>query len=117
MEVKTGCFARYKPEMGLAVRITVWRPKRFKYPYVDYLALAPFGLMGIVDEDEFARRYRAKLEKVGAEAYYKGLAKLWEEEGKRPLILLCYERYPTRCHRGDFALFMRETLDIVISEV
>jgi hypothetical protein len=116
MMVVTCSWARYRPEMGEPIRITVGKPKNFPYPYVDYLPLAPFGLLKVRTDAEFAIKYRAKLGRVGAEAYYNGLVRVWEEVNREPLVLLCYERYPEQCHRGVFSEWFREQTGIEIAE-
>jgi hypothetical protein len=86
------------------IGITVGRPK-FKLPYVlaGYVGLlAPYGLMHVVDDVEFERRYRARLERFGVPMIRRRLEALAKG---RTAVLLCYEdvHRGELCHRRSFA--------------
>lgn len=99
-------------ESGLApVRTTVGRP-RFQLGYElagSCSMLAPHGLFGKkLTDEEFANRYRARLEGFGVDAIRE---KLVELAGDRPgVVLLCFENVHARelCHRTTFAAWWRE---------
>jgi hypothetical protein len=70
--------------------------------------LAPWGLRGIPDEDEFARGYRARLDAIGLEALTRRFAEISEAHDEHGLVLLCFEPAGAFCHRRVFADWYEE---------
>ncbi len=82
---------------------------RVGYRYKLMSELAPSReAFGLDDPREFEAAYRAGLEELGLEAILGKLAKISQESGGLPLILLCYEADPADCHRGIAASWLRE---------
>lgn len=72
--------------------------------------LIPYGLLKIDQEPEFARRYRARLEKTGVDAIEARFRALIDTY-RRPLALLCFEKLIAPgefCHRRIFAAWWEE---------
>lgn len=80
-----------------------------RYRYRRLIELAPDGwMLGIEDDELFEWAYRAKLDRLGADRLARLLRGLSDEEGGKPLALLCYKADPAECHRGMFARWWRE---------
>jgi hypothetical protein len=47
--------------MGVPVRTSVGAPRSFPAPLIDWMTVAPWGLLDVTDPDEFRRRYRHRL--------------------------------------------------------
>lgn len=77
-------------------------PLRYRYRRLP--DLYPDGwMLGIEDDARFNEAYRKKLDRLGVDRIGAQLRTISEEEGGRPLVLLCYEADPGQCHRGTFA--------------
>jgi hypothetical protein len=87
------------------VRISVGSPRFWtgarQLPHVGLIA--PYGLMQIKSDDEFAERYEARLEDKGVFAIQQRFEEIGAEYAGRPLVLLCFEDDPRHCHRSQFA--------------
>ncbi len=70
--------------------------------------LAPYGLLGIDDETEFTRRYRAQLERHGIEKILRVLAAIARREHREGVVLLCFEPAGEFCHRRVLAEWLEE---------
>jgi Protein of unknown function, DUF488 len=94
----------------VAVGISRGAPKfRLRYRYRRLMELAPDGwMLSIEDDARFEKVYRVKLERIGVEKIAALLRSLSDEEGGRPLALLCYEANPAECHRSMFSRWWRE---------
>jgi hypothetical protein len=82
------------------VGISIGEP-RFPLAYeVLYMRrLAPWGLRGISDQDEFTRRYVARLDTIGLDAVATGFREISEAHDGRGLCCLCFEKPGVFCHR------------------
>lgn len=60
------------------------------------------------DWDGFTAAYRSQLEALGVGAIVGQLARISEEAGGQPLVLLCFERDVEDCHRGLLGKWLRE---------
>jgi Protein of unknown function, DUF488 len=116
VHLATCSFRDYQPEMGKPVRISLGDPKYHWLgegceslwdltPHPSYLRASP---------DEFARKYRAQLRKVGV---VRLRAKLCALDDGSPLVLLCFERDGADCHRRLFAEWWLEQTGEAIPEV
>src|SRR5215207_238823 len=79
-----------------------------QYAYRRLPDLYPDGWMfGIKDDARFNEAYRKKLDRLGVERIAAQLERI-SEEGRRPLVLLCFEADVADCHRGQFARWWEE---------
>jgi hypothetical protein len=80
--------------------ISVGRPK-FPLGYTPlYLGeLAPYGLLGIEDGQEFSASYIDRLGSVGVEVLAERFAAIVAEHQTRGLVFLCFEPVGQNCHR------------------
>jgi hypothetical protein len=97
------------------VGISVGTPKwPLAYECVQMLKLAPWGLRHISDDEEFARRYRDRLDGIGIAAIWRRFLSISAEHDGRGLLFLCYEPAGAFCHRRVLAQFIEdETLQPV----
>jgi uncharacterized protein (DUF488 family) len=111
--LQTSYFARCAREPG-AVSIARFPPKW--YEGARYLALAPApDMLKIEDWDEYRRRYREEiLEKLDPDEVLRALSALGAGRG---VILLCFEKDRTHCHRGLVAEWFAETKGIRVPEL
>lgn len=140
MQIATCSFAEYRPDMGgLPVCIANGAP-RYKLRYPPYSGsllvkvpelfpdwpLVQAARRGL-DFENFSRRYRAKLHKVGADQIYAGLQRAHGEAqaqarefgrevaDNEPLVLLCHEKMGKApdeyCHRRAFVGHVLKHLD------
>jgi hypothetical protein len=79
--------------------------------------LAPFGLLGIDDEDEFTRRYRERLDRYGAEKILRVLAAIARRENCGGVVLLCFEPAGVFCHRRVLADWIEQKTGQRVSEL
>lgn len=66
---------------------------------------------------DFERAYIAVLERIGVERIGGLLRGLSEEAGGLPLVLLCHEVLPGRCHRAMFARWWEAQTGQVVPEL
>jgi uncharacterized protein YeaO (DUF488 family) len=114
IRLATCSFAAYRPEFGKPVRISLGRPKRGVDPDDSLRDLTPHYSYLRASPDEFARKYRAQLKKVGVARLR---AKLCALDDGRPLILLCFERDGADCHRILFSRWWLEQTGEIIPEI
>jgi hypothetical protein len=96
--VFTSCYARFQPEWGVPVAVTVGLPGWFPRGLHEWRTVAPFGLLEITDEAEFRRRYRARLHRLTPKVL-RELDELRAMYAPERLILLCFEAPGKWCHR------------------
>jgi uncharacterized protein YeaO (DUF488 family) len=78
---------------------------------------APWGLREIADNDEFVRRYRERLDAIGAKGLHKRFAEISADHGDRGLVLLCFEKPGQFCHRRVLAEWIEEQTGQVVPEL
>jgi hypothetical protein len=87
------------PSAGVPVRVSLGVPGWFPEPLVDWMTVAPWGLLTRprLEPEEFRRRYRHRLHVRGRRV----LAELEEMRSAydAPLVLLCWEAPGSWCHR------------------
>lgn len=98
------------------ISISCGNPK-YSVPYqiVDCKLLKPYGIFGKdLSDEEYIRRYREKLERIGVDRIRAELASL--VHGHKNAVLLCHEKNPNDCHRRDFANWLFEKTNVMIAE-
>ena len=110
VDLATGRYASFRPEWGLAVGITVGRPK-FPLGYTiaaEINELKPTGLLHITDNAEFDRRFRARLDRIGVDALARRFEAIGARHGGERLVFLCFEKPGEHCHRRTWAEWWTE---------
>ena len=111
--LQTSYFARSAREPG-AFSIARFPPKWFTGPR--YLKLAPQPeMLKIGDWEEYRRRYRDEI--LSGLDPDEVLRDLNVEEAGHDVVLLCFEKDRTHCHRGLVAEWFSETKGIRVPEV
>jgi DNA-directed RNA polymerase subunit N (RpoN/RPB10) len=111
--LKTSYFAKSAKEPG-AVSIARFPPKW--YTGARYLPLAPApAMLKIKDWDEYRRRYHEEVLSVLDPD--KVLRNLGVDRAGHDIILLCFEKERTHCHRGQVAVWFHETRGITVPEL
>ena len=116
----TGRYRTFHREFGVPVSITVGLPRwKLGYELSHARWLAPWGLLELADEEEFRRRYRARLHKLTASVIRQRLQKIADERGDDRLVLLCFEDVLAgeACHRRDFAQWWEEKTGATVPEI
>jgi hypothetical protein len=120
----TGRYADFHPSQGVAVGITVGRP-RFSLRYriaAEVDELKPFGLVLRklpLTPEEFDAAYVRRLERVGVARLRERFDEIAAAEGNERLVLLCYEDVLAgqRCHRRTLARWWTERTGEPVPEV
>lgn len=113
----TGRFHGFDASMGVAVAISLGKPK-WPLPYeiaAEVDALKPFGLLQLAG-DEFDEAYRRRLDHIGVDTIRAALAEIAAEHGG-PLVLLCWERPGEHCHRRTWAAWWEDRTGETVPEV
>lgn len=63
---------------------------------------------GEIDETEYEKIYRKDMEKFDFNRVWETFEQISEINGKKDLVLLCFEKSGEFCHRNIFASLMRE---------
>lgn len=107
VQLATCSWRAYRPEMGVAVRITLGRPPHwFKHPHEEVRLLAPPPAVFRLESDEaFTEGYERHLERVGVDRLRVEFRELSERHEGRRLVLCCFEARVEECHRGQFARY------------
>ena len=99
--IYTSYFANYRkiPNDTIKIAICLYPPKGwtgYKYlelsPSADMLSLAKSG-----NWSEFIKMYRSKLDCLEADEVVENL---YDISGNSDIVLLCYEKNPSECHRS-----------------
>ena len=111
--LKTSYFAKSAKAPG-AVSIARFPPKW--YTGARYLPLAPTqDMLKIKDWDEYRRRYHKEV--LAALDPDTVLRDLGVDGSDHDIILLCFEKDRTHCHRGLVAAWLHETRGITVPEL
>jgi uncharacterized protein (DUF488 family) len=78
---------------------------------------APYGLLGLDDEDEFTKRYLSRLDAAGIELYLRRFAEISAAHDERGLVFLCFEPAGEFCHRHLFARWIEERTCVQVREL
>lgn len=82
--------------------------------------LAPVGLFNVRDRDEFERRYRQRLDRIGVDIVLHRLDVVWTRADRRTLCLLCFEDVHEPggwCHRRIAAEWIEERSGLAVPEL
>lgn len=85
-------------------------PLAYSYKLARWLAPSA-ATFALEDPAEYEASYRAQLEAIGPDAIVDRLARIAEESGGLPLVLLCYEDLTKPgqwCHRAHLSDWLRE---------
>lgn len=116
VELATCSWRKFRPEMGVAVRITLGKPPRwFRYEHEELRLLAPPPK--VFRMAEWRKPFRAYLYRVTAERIGRALDELSEKHGGARLVLLCFEADPADCHRGEFSRWWQRQTGTEIPEL
>lgn len=118
MEIRTGYFAYAKKYTELGYKcVSIARVKPKWFDGVSLYELAPpINLLerykrGIVSEEVFKEEYLFYLKSIDIESIFNGLS----TDDK--LVLLCYEKTNSFCHRHILAEYLNKKYDLYINEL
>jgi uncharacterized protein YeaO (DUF488 family) len=83
---------------------------------MDLRSTAPWGIKDIEDDAEFRRKYRHRLHRYSGRILGQ-LEELRDSYPDVPLVLMCFERDRSNCHRAQLAEWLTERLDVHVPEV
>lgn len=112
----TASYQAISPELAVPVRTSIGVPTWITYPLVDWLTVAPWGLLDVQDAADFRRRYRHRLHQR-TPRILRELAELRAAYAGWPLALLCYERDPADCHRALLAEWIEQHIGEEVREL
>jgi hypothetical protein len=84
------------------------------FPVVDELLPEPW-MLGIKDAEKFGRAYRRKLHQIGLPAIQARLDAIADECGM-PLVIACFEKDVSECHRAHLATWWQRKTGVVVPE-
>ena len=123
IEIYTGYYANIRKYMagGCAlVGISVGTPSYLKgNTLVTWRrGLAPsYALVHVEDEREYTRRYRSEvLARLDVHEEIEAVKRIARAQGKRRVVLMCYEKPPRFCHRSLVAEWMNATGEVRVTE-
>lgn len=108
MKLATCSYSMWRPEMGVPVQTSIGSPKFWTGPTLhDGRSMAPWGLLGIENPEEFSRKYRHRLHRRSTFilATLEDIAACYPETTG---VLLCFERRREDCHRSVLAEWLTE---------
>ena len=124
MKVYTSYFAKLKKildEGYFPISITRYPPKGIDVAKLKVFAPSEELLRkiksGEIDETEYEKIYRKEMEKFDFNLVWERLEQISEINGKKDLVLLCYEKSGDFCHRHIFASLMAEKTNNRIEEL
>lgn len=124
MKVYTSYFAKLKKildEGYFPISITRYPPKGIDVAELKLFAPSEELLRKIksdeIDETEYEKIYRKEMERFDFNLVWEGLEQISEINGKKDLVLLCYEKSGDFCHRHIFASLMGEKTNNRIEEL
>src|SRR5947209_23310 len=97
--------------MGIPVQTSLGKPKfPLAYELTEEVGrLKPWGLFGAkLTDEEFARKYRERLDKVGVDKLRRHFYAISNRHGGARVVLLCYEPHGHFCHRHVWASWWEE---------
>jgi hypothetical protein len=100
------------------VGVSIGEPKfPLGYTPVHMKEAAPWGLREVADNQEFARRYLARLDAIGMELFQRRFAEISDAHDGRGLVFLCFEPVGTFCHRRVLASWYAEQTGQCVREL
>lgn len=121
LQIFTASYKAFKPSMGIPVRTSNGRPK-YSLPYLlEWKAPVVFPAWALVRSTlsmaEFGIQYRKNLDKLGVEKVREQLEEIAFHAGDNRLVLLCFEKGVSDCHRGAFATWWEEKTGEQVKEI
>lgn len=119
----TCSYQEYKPEMGLAVRISLgkpkWWPENALHPRAFVWEITPRREYLRASDEEYERQFFGQLERYGVNEIDQKFRQIAQSLGEQRLVLLCFEDLSknTLCHRRDFASWWKARTGVDIPEV
>jgi len=112
LEIVTGCYSHYRPKHGIAVRISLGKPKWFPHggddlPSIRALTPAPWYWQE-PDDETFERRFRQQLHRWTVDRVLADLMATAVQLDCPRLVLCCFEADPMACHRSMFSRWWLE---------
>jgi hypothetical protein len=105
---------QYRPWMGIAVRTSLGRPRRFDHPLARLDLLTPRPAMLRMAHDDYRRVYRHQLHRATIERVMvsaAGIRRVARAGDDVPLVLLCFDdlaKPGSWCHRTFAAQWLAE---------
>lgn len=116
-QLATCSYNAWRPWMGVPCQTSIGAPKWWTGPTLqDVRSAAPWGLFDVADPAEFTKRYRHRLHRY-APRIVGQLEELRACYPAETLVLMCFERSRTDCHRGDLALWLEQRLGVEVPEL
>lgn len=124
MKVRTGYFAKmkkYEYEGYLCVSIAKFPP--LWYTGVSTVGLSPSASLlneykhGNISEEDYIARYKAELNYNALDAYIKSWETICEEQGYVGVVLLCFEKADSFCHRHTLGKIIVERYGYAVEEL
>lgn len=115
-------YARFKPEMGVPVRISNGYPRFVKYD-ITYAIKELYPAWALVKaglpHEEFTRQYQEALDAVGVETIQQRFDEIYQSAGDDRLVLMCYEALDKgkTCHRRSFGRWWEDRTGEVVREL
>lgn len=113
----------FTPGDGLPIRTSHSRPYKplsykleYKLPELFPASdlMKNYSAMGV---QGFRERYWQDLDRLGADRLTAIFNELVRVSGETNLVLMCFEKSPNDCHRGDFAIWWRNNTGDTVKEV
>jgi hypothetical protein len=119
LELFTARYADFEEAWGVPVRTSVGAPKFWSGPALEHIRrVSPYGLFDLEDDEEFARRYLARLDAQGSTALESRFRQVSDRHGGRPLVFLCFEDIRvTWCHRQLLAAWIERHMGLHVPEL
>lgn len=115
-------YKQFMPEMGIPVQASNGRPK-FKLHYtLEWKIPELYPSWSLVKNQslsvaEFREKYWAGLDRVGVQKLASIFSAVSQHLDNDTLVLMCFEKHPRDCHRGDFAMWWEDRTGIEVPEL
>lgn len=107
IELFTTSYRAFSPEWGLPVRTSNGHPKygiNYKLQYKAPLLYPEWAMVKAdLPMEQFNRRYEELMDERGIDNIKDMFQALADHSGENRLVLMCFEKSPSHCHRRAFA--------------
>lgn len=122
MPLYTCNYSAFHPDMGVPVQTSNGKPKwplRYSLIHAAPKIFPAFKDIQIADQDEFNRRYVARLEWITVDRIEAELNSIAQQAGDDRLVLLCFEDLSKGkwCHRTTFAQWWMQSTGEIVEEL